>query len=95
VELDSAQCIALAKGKTNYRYLRELSQQPLLETRLRRVISLFEETYFGRKPIQQSQFEAVWEDLPAFEVAIRNAAAQQHSRDGELASKGPMVGATS
>ena len=95
VELDSAQCIALARGKTNYRYLRELSQQPLLESRLRRVISLFEETYFGGKPVQPAQFETVWEDLPAFESAIRNAQGLHQRRDGELASKGPLVGATS
>ena len=95
VELDSAQWITLAKGKTNYRYLRELSQQPLLESRLRRVISLFEETYFGGKPVQPSQFETLWEDLPAFELAIRNAQGLHQRRDGELASKGPLVGATS
>jgi hypothetical protein len=33
--------------------------------------------------------------LPAFEVAIRNAQGLHQRRDGESASKGPLVGAIS
>ena len=98
VELDSARCISLAKGKTNYRYLRELARAPTLEPRFRRVIVLFEEAYFGSKTISQSQFDEVWQDLPDFETAIKNSVGlDQHSEEDrnskDLASKGPLAGA--
>lgn len=73
VELDTAHCIALAKGKTNYRYLRELSPRPALHSRLKRVIQLFEEAYFGRRTISKEAFESIWSDLTRFETEIKQA----------------------
>jgi hypothetical protein len=74
VELDTARCIVLSKGKTNYRYLRELARNQDLQTRLERVVLLFEECYFGRRRITKQQFDAVWDDLPSFEEEIKRAA---------------------
>jgi hypothetical protein len=93
VELDSASCIGLAKGKTNYRYLRELASFPSLQLRLRRVITLFEEAYFGRKTITKEQFDTVWEDLPAFEAAIKVAENQPIGSVQSAASDRPLIGA--
>lgn len=73
VELDQAQLISLAKGKTNYRYLRELNPHRLLQSRLRQVVALFEEAYFGRRTITKEQFDSVWMDLATFEASIQSA----------------------
>ncbi|MCE2811688.1 MAG: DUF4129 domain-containing protein [Planctomycetaceae bacterium] len=74
VELDTARCIVLSKGKTNYRYLRELARNQSLQTRLQRVVMLFEECYFGRRKITKQQFDSLWDDLPSFEEEIKRAA---------------------
>ena len=95
VELDSARCIALAKGKTNYRYLRELAPHKSLQTRLRGVITLFEEAYFGRRTITREQFEPVWEELGAFEAAIKESEKRQDASHLATAADGPAVGASS
>lgn len=85
VELDSAHCILLSKGKTNYRYLRELARHRSLEMRLERVVMLFEECYFGRRTITKQQFDPIWEDLPDFEAEIKKASnlAHEPSTSGE------------
>lgn len=74
VELDTARCLVLSKGKTNYRYLRELARNQSLQTRLQRVVMLFEECYFGRRKITKQQFDSLWDDLPSFEEEIKRAA---------------------
>lgn len=73
VELDQAQLIALAKGKTNYRYLRELNGHRHLQSRLRDVVSLFEAAYFGRRTLTKEQFDTVWLDLAKVEESIKNS----------------------
>jgi hypothetical protein len=77
VELDQAQLIALAKGKTNYRYLRELNPHHHLQSRLRDVVSLFEAAYFGRRTLTKEQFDTVWLDLAKVEESIKNSPNRQ------------------
>ena len=78
VELDQAQLIALAKGKTNYRYLRELNGHRDLQSRLRDVVSLFEAAYFGRRTLTKEQFDTVWLDLAKVEESIKNSLLPQN-----------------
>ena len=78
VELDQAQLIALAKGKTNYRYLRELNGHRHLQSRLRDVVSLFEAAYFGRRTLTKEQFDTVWLDLAKVEESIKNSLIPQN-----------------
>lgn len=84
VELDQAQLIALAKGKTNYRYLRELNPHRHLQSRLRDVVSLFEAAYFGRRTLTKEQFDTVWLDLAKVEETIKNSPHRENQ---------PLVGA--
>ena len=84
VELDQAQLISLAKGKTNYRYLRELNPHRHLQSRLRDVVNLFEAAYFGRRTLTKDQFDTVWLDLAKVEESIKNAHQPQNQ---------PLVGA--
>ena len=84
VELDAAQLIYLSRGKTNYQYLKELRNFPSIRGKLRHVISLFEDSYFGGKVITKERFDAVWGDLSAFEAELRNPSG---SNDSHLASK--------
>ena len=77
MELDQAQLIALAKGKTNYRYLRELNPHHHLQSRLRDVVSLFEAAYFGRRTLTKEQFDTVWLDLAKVEESIKNSPNRQ------------------
>lgn len=93
VELDTARCIVLSKGKTNYRYLRELARNQSLQTRLQRVVMLFEECYFGRRKITKQQFDSLWEDLPSFEEEIKRAANLVDDPSASVATR--LVGAIS
>jgi len=72
VELDTAQLLFLAKGKTNYQYLRELKNVPTIRSMLQRVIYLFEDSYFGGRIVTKEQFESVWRDLSVFEAYLQN-----------------------
>lgn len=70
-ELDAANLVSLAKGKTNYQYLRELSPIPALRSTLRSVVLLFEDAYFGQRSITKDQFDKVWDSLSGFELEIK------------------------
>ncbi len=70
VELDRAQCIRLAKGKTNRQYLRELGSRADLHGLLAETMERFELVFFGAHPLEQSDFEACWRRLSQFQQLL-------------------------
>ncbi len=70
VECDAANCIRLAKGKTNHRYVRELKAWPKLQRPFQELVEMFEATFFGGKEISESRFEAFWSKLPQVEAIV-------------------------
>ena len=91
VELDSNGCLQLAKGKTNYQYLREVSNHPEIRRHLRKVVQLFEEAYFGRRTLTQEQFDSVWYTLPEFEELIAKASQKLDRAAPTVRSEIPIV----
>lgn len=68
ITLDKAGAIHLAKGKTNRTYLRELKKKiASLIDYMTISIRLFEETFFGKLPIDRDSFFRVWNELSEFE----------------------------
>jgi len=63
VVLDRGQRIALARGKTNRVYLRELSNQPTLKQILARTTTAFESVFFGNHTLDRHSFERCWSEL--------------------------------
>lgn len=68
ITLDKAGAIHLAKGKTNRTYLRELAKKiASLVDYMTISVRLFEETFFGKLPIDSESFFRVWNELGEFE----------------------------
>ncbi len=67
VELDKAQLIHLARGKTNRQYLREARASCGAGDVLQATMTLFEKSFFGHHPIRREQFESCWNRLSEFE----------------------------
>jgi hypothetical protein len=57
IQLDRAHAIRLARGKTNRQYLAELRSRPDLARLMRETVQTFEQSYFGRYEITQTQFD--------------------------------------
>ena len=74
VEMDSARCIRLQRGKTNRVYLRELSDREKLRSFTSQVILAFEYAFFGKHVLSQESFERIWQQLPAFEADLKQSA---------------------
>jgi hypothetical protein len=70
VELDRAQCIRLAKGKTNRQYLGELASRSDLRGLLAETMDRFELVFFGAHPLDQAACEACWRQLPRFQQLL-------------------------
>jgi hypothetical protein len=75
VELDKAQMIRLARGKTNRQYVREARAASGVGELLRQTMTLFEEAFFGHHAIDKTQFEACWNRLAEFEEQLAPAPA--------------------
>ena len=60
LELDRAQLIHLAKGKTNRQYLREVRSRPGLAFMLSTTIVAFEDVFFGGHELTRERFEECW-----------------------------------
>jgi hypothetical protein len=58
VELDTAGCIRLQRGKTNRVYVRELSGVASLQQSHRELVKYFEAIFFGRHSLSRIQFDA-------------------------------------
>lgn len=67
VELDKAQIIRLARGKTNRQYVREAKSSSPAGNVLEQTMLLFEEAFFGQHVIHKEPFEACWNRLQEFE----------------------------
>jgi hypothetical protein len=70
VELDHSHCIRLERGKTNGVYLREIRTRPEVYGYLTQVTQLFEQSFFGRRIIEPSPFDGLWNALPEVEAYL-------------------------
>ena len=74
VQLDKRGALELQKGKTNRRYLSEVSESaPELTDLFQRSIRLFEDAFFGSLEVRKDEFEGVWNQRHSFESASRRA----------------------
>lgn len=71
VELDRARFIRLNRGKTNRRYLRELSGQAAMRSWVEETMVAFEEYFFGQYEIERSRFDRYWSRLPEFQKYLQ------------------------
>ena len=68
LQLDRQQLIEVQKGKTNRQYRREVAvTKPVLNDVFRESIRLFEEAFFGKRPISREAFEHVWNQRHRFQ----------------------------
>ncbi len=70
IELDSARCIRLERGKTNRIYLKELRPRPPLHDYSQQVVDEFERSFFGKHMLSRERFEPLWDQLTEFEQAL-------------------------
>jgi len=71
VEMDGARCIRLERGKTNRNYLRELNGRDNLRGFTTQLVIAFEFAFFGKHRLSQDSFEAIWKQIPSFEVSLK------------------------
>ncbi|MCG8652987.1 MAG: DUF4129 domain-containing protein [Pirellulales bacterium] len=70
--LDRAGLLRLNRGKTNGKYVRQTrSVDPEAGRLLRAVVIAFEQSYFGRYPIQQRDFAELWQGNQRLEELIQ------------------------
>jgi hypothetical protein len=74
VQLDKHRLIRLAKGKTNRQYLREVSPRRPIARLLEHSMLVFEDVFFGNRPLDRSRFEGCWSRLDQFERLLAEAA---------------------
>ena len=70
VQLDKAQVIRLAKGRTNRQYLREARVRPILSNVLEIAMVAFEDVFFGHHDLTRERFEAAWRRLDEFQLEL-------------------------
>ncbi len=70
VELDRANLIRLAQGKTNRQYLREVRTHEPLRDILEHTMVTFEGVFFGRQPLDRAGFESCWRQLAEFDALV-------------------------
>ncbi|HUP81721.1 MAG TPA: hypothetical protein VM260_24430 [Pirellula sp.] len=73
LEMDSARCIRLERGKTNRVYLRELRNRDFLKGFTSQLILAFEYAFFGKHALSKEAFERIWQQLPAFNAYLKQA----------------------
>lgn len=71
VEMDSARCIRLERGKTNRVYLRELRERDNLRGFTNQLVLAFEYAFFGKHVLSQEAFESIWQQVPAFDAYLK------------------------
>ena len=71
VEMDSARCIRLERGKTNRVYLRELGERDNLRDFTVQLVLAFEYAFFGKHVLSQDAFESIWQQVPAFDAYLK------------------------
>lgn len=73
--LDRRRHIYLQKGKTNRMYLREIGMTPLRET-VRPVQLAFEDSFFGKHPVNAEEFGAHWQAIEQFHALVAESPVQ-------------------
>lgn len=74
VELDRAQRLRLARGKTNRQYLREVGPRSPLGEILAVAMVPFEDVFFGRHALDRAGFERCWSRLNEFQNLVSQEA---------------------
>ncbi len=70
LQLDKHGRIHLARGKTNYQYLREIRPWPALGGLVEQTTLMFENVFFGHHALQRPAFEACWSRLEEFDRLV-------------------------
>jgi hypothetical protein len=75
VELDRRALLALARGKTNRQYLREVARAPSepIAGVLEQTMLAFEDVFFGGRTLDRARFELCWNQLPQFDQLVAQA----------------------
>ncbi len=74
VRLDKRKFIHLDRGKTNRQYLREVGSRATLGAMLEQTMTVFEDSYFGHRPIDRDRFETCWSRREEFDQAVDGGA---------------------
>lgn len=77
IELDAVGLIRLAKGKTNWTYLRELAPRQLENAFATKVVYWFEHVFFGKQNMDAHAFESLWSTFPQFNERLKEARKEQ------------------
>ncbi len=73
LQLDKANLIRLAKGKTNRQYLREVSTNRGIRGLLTQSMLVFEDVFFGHYPLHRDRFESCWNRLDEFHQLLQES----------------------
>jgi hypothetical protein len=71
VELDKSQLIHLTPGKTNRQYLYETLSLPAIAGILETTMIMFEDVFFGDRPLGRERFEQSWNRLGDFQNLVK------------------------
>jgi hypothetical protein len=77
IELDAVGLIRLARGKTNWTYLRELSPRQDEKAFATTVVYWFEHVFFGKQNMDAQTFESIWASFPQFNERLKEARREQ------------------
>ncbi|MFO0384003.1 MAG: hypothetical protein ACK506_20055 [Pirellula sp.] len=77
IELDAVGLIRLARGKTNWTYLRELSPRQDEKAFATTVVYWFEHVFFGKQNMDAQTFESIWASFPQFNERLKDARREQ------------------
>ena len=87
VEMDSARCIRLERGKTNRVYLRELRERDNLRNFTYQLVLAFEYAFFGKHALSLDAFDSIWQQLPAFDAYIKHIESMPSSSQSANAAR--------
>lgn len=77
IELDAVGLIRLAKGKTNWTYLRELTSRQDENEFATKVVYWFEHVFFGKQIMDAQSFESIWATFPHFNERLKDVRKEQ------------------
>ena len=95
--LDESDLIRLQKGKTNRQYFREIRRYESLTPYYQKVMTAFEDVFFGQHEISRARVDDCFTQWEPFRSSMTNIAAEiQRRREGivaqEAAGVGPVAG---
>lgn len=70
VALSEAGLVRLQRGKTNRQYLNEIWEHGEVRPYYRKVMTAFEDAFFGKHEIEKSRAEECFAERPAFDAAV-------------------------